>query len=65
MDGPLMLAHGGGAGLVFEAIFLVVPVVVFGTLALISRRKNSDDEEGDRKGDKDDGDIDDELAAGW
>ncbi len=43
----LVLAHGGTAGLVFEAAFLVVPVVVFGVLAVISRRRsdNQDQEE--------------------
>jgi peptidoglycan biosynthesis protein MviN/MurJ (putative lipid II flippase) len=38
----LLLAHGGTAGLVFEAAFLVVPVVVFGILALITRRRRDD-----------------------
>jgi hypothetical protein len=68
LDEPVMLAHGGATGLVFEAIFLVVPVVIFGTLALISRRKNSDHADGNHKDDKDDKndrDIDDELGAGW
>ena len=36
----LVLAHGGTAGLVFEAAFLVVPVVVFAILALITRRRS-------------------------
>ena len=36
----LVLAHGGTAGLVFEAAFLVVPVVVFAILGLITRRRS-------------------------
>ena len=54
----LIVAHGGSAGLVFEAVFLVLPVVIFGTLALISRRRSSDDQ-----GSNDD--ADDELGTEW
>ncbi|MDP8975235.1 MAG: hypothetical protein M3N28_02495 [Actinomycetota bacterium] len=47
----LVLAHGGTAGLAFEAAFLAVPVVVFAILALISRRRSdnrSEDEDEDQ-----------------
>ena len=40
-----VLAHGGAAGLLAETLFLVVRVLVFGTLALIARRKRGAESE--------------------
>ena len=50
----LVLAHGGTAGLVFELLFVLVPVLVFGTLALLARRRR-----GAESADEDD------LETGW
>lgn len=52
----LVLAHGGTAGLVFEMLFLVVPIFVFGTLALLARRK---------RGGESAAEDEDELETGW
>jgi len=50
----LMLAHGGAAGAAFEAAFLAVPMLVFGVMALIARRK------------RDAGDVEEEeLETDW
>ena len=54
-----MLGHGGAAGLVFEFIFLGVPVVIFGVLSLLARRKRN--REGSEGGEGDDVDT----VAGW
>jgi hypothetical protein len=51
----LTLAHGGAAGLVFEAVFLAVPVLVFAVMALIARRRRNGDDEGEEE----------ELETGW
>jgi hypothetical protein len=45
----LMLAHGGAAGAAFEAAFLAVPVLVFGVMALIARRKRDTGDEGEEE----------------
>ena len=35
-----MLAHGGTAGLVFELLFLAVPVLLFTVMAVVASRRS-------------------------
>lgn len=54
----VVLAHGGAAGAVAEAAFIIVPILVFGFMARVSRKRREAAEEAEA------GEEDEEGAPG-
>jgi flagellar biosynthesis/type III secretory pathway M-ring protein FliF/YscJ len=68
-----MLAHGGTAGAVAEAAFILIPMVVFAWLARVSRKRREaaeaeeadqcgEAEEADQRGEAGEGDVDESTV---